>query len=288
MSRSATRLIFGCGYVGHRAAKAWQAAGLRVTIVTRSSERTRQFASEGFDTIVANISDRASLRNLPAAGTVLFAVGYDRSPSQSIGQVYSGGLANVLDALSPETGRVIYISSTGVYGDAAGEWIDEETPAVPSRDGGRACLAAEQALFAHPLGQRGVVLRLAGIYGPGRLPRREDLLAGKPIDGSGDGCLNLIHVDDVVRAILAVEKHAAPPRIYNVSDGNPSSRREYYAELSRLLSAPPPVFTGSTLAQRTRGGADKRVSNARMLAELGVKPRFPSFREGLAAILADS
>jgi nucleoside-diphosphate-sugar epimerase len=199
-------------------------------------------------------------------------------------------LKNVLDALSLATRQIIYISSTGVYCEAAGNWVDEETPCQPEREGGRACLAAEQVLASHPLGQRGIVLRLAGIYGPGRVPRRADLLAGKAIPGSGDGYLNLIHVDDAVRVILAAENVASPPRTFNVSDGNPAPRREYYRELARLVSAPEPNFqlTGGSATERTRGGSDKRVSNARMLAELGVDLQYPSFREGLAAIINSS
>ena len=79
-------------------------------------------------------------------------------------------MRNVLAALPAETGRLIYISTTGVYGPADGDWVDEVTPPDPQREGGRASLAAEQVLAAHPLGQRSVILRLAGIYGPGRVP----------------------------------------------------------------------------------------------------------------------
>ena len=89
---------------------------------------------------------RKRLRNLPAAETVLFAVGFDRAGGQSIEDVYAGGMRNVLAALPADTGRFIYISTTGVYGPAGGEWVDEETPPDPQRDGGRASLAAEQAL----------------------------------------------------------------------------------------------------------------------------------------------
>ncbi len=281
------RLIFGCGYVGHRAAIQWRQMGHRVTVVTRSVERSRALADEGLKTIVADVTQPATLTDLPAAKLVLFAVGFDRRRPGSIGDVYAGGIKHVLDALPLDTGRVIYVSSTGVYGHSDGDWIDEDTPPRPTREGGRACLAAEQVLFAHSLGERGVVLRFAGIYGPGRVPRQEDVRAGKPITGNGDGILNLIHVDDAVEAILAAESRATPPRIYNVSDGNPAPRRAYYEELSRLLDAPPPRFSplGEAGSQRARGADDKRVSNLRMVNELGVTLRYPSFREGLSAIM---
>lgn len=287
MSTAGARLVFGCGYVGHRVAKAWLNRGNYVAVVTRSADRAKQFAAEGFHPVIADVMSPATLCELPAAETVLFAVGYDRTRPWSISEVYARGLQNVLNALPPETGRLIYISSTGVYGDAGGEWIDEDTPAVPSREGGKACLAAEQVLPAHPLGANGIVLRLAGIYGPGRVPRREAVLAGKPISGKGDGFLNLIHVEDAVASVLAAERLAPRRRTYNVSDGNPVRRADYYAELARLCGAPPPQFSGVIESERSGGDANKRVSNARMLSELAVNLQYPTYRDGLAAIVRE-
>lgn len=286
MNIESTRLIFGCGYVGHPVAAAWRDRGSDVTVVTRSADRARQLAAEGFRSLVANIMQPETLRNLPAAQTVLFAVGYDRSQPWSIGEVYAQGLRNVLDALPANTGRVIYLSSTGVYGDSSGQWIDEETVAKPDRDGGKASLAAEQTLFAHPAGSRGIVLRLAGIYGPGRVPRRDEVLAGTPIVGCGDGYINLIHVVDVVGAVLAAEASAVGQRIFNVSDGHPVRRTDYYAQLARIYATPPPQFSGIMGTSRARGGAHKRVRNARMLDELAVRLQYPTYREGLTAIAA--
>ena len=109
----------------------------------------------------------------------------------------------MLAALPSDTGRFIYISTTGVYGTAGGEWVDEETPPDPQRDGGRASLAAEQVLAAHPLGARSIILRLAGIYGPGRVPFLDKLRAGEPIPAPSAGYLNLIHVDDAAAVVVA-------------------------------------------------------------------------------------
>ena len=116
-----------------------------------------------------------------------------------------------------------------------------------------------------------------------------ELHARLAIPGGGDGYLNLIHVDDAVRAILAAEMHANPPRTFNVSDGNPAPRREYYDELARLVGASPPRFQAfENREERIRGGSDKRVRNTRMLEELKVELQYPSFREGLAAIINSS
>ena len=283
-----TKLIFGCGYLGHRVARAWQAQGERVTVATRSTDRAGVLAAEGFETIVADVTEPLSLRSLPPAETLLFAVGYDRRQTQSIGEVYAGGLANVLRGLPAGVERIIYISSTGVYGDSSGDWIDEDTPAEPTRAGGKACLAAEQELFAHRLGDCGIVLRLSGIYGPGRIPRADDLKAGLPLAAHADGLLNLIHVDDATNAVLAAAQRAVPPVVINVTDGRPTLRREYYAELSRLLGTPRPVFTAPAddANERARGGANKRIGNSQMQTALGLELQYPSFREGLAAIVA--
>jgi nucleoside-diphosphate-sugar epimerase len=195
----------------------------------------------------------------------------------------------VLEALTAATQRIVYISSTGVYGQTCGEWVDEDSAAFPCRLAGRVCLAAEQLLHEHRLGSRAIILRLAGIYGPGRIPRRQALAVGDPITAPREGWLNLIHVDDAARIVLAAERSAQPPGRYTVSDGQPTLRHEYYAELARLLQAPPPVFIDppADSSAALRAESNKRVSNRRMLAELGVTLQYPSYREGLAAIVAE-
>ena len=139
-----TKLIFGCGYLGERVARRWRDAGDDVVVVTRSGERAEGVSSKpATSAIVADVTQPATLANLPSAETVLFAVGFDRSAGGSIEEVYAGGMQNVLAALPSDVGRFIYISTTGVYGNAGGEWVDEDTPPDPQRDGGRASLAAE-------------------------------------------------------------------------------------------------------------------------------------------------
>ncbi len=206
-----SKLVFGCGYLGLRAARLWRAAGWHVVAVTRSEDRSLELAGAGLFPIAADVTQPQSLpriRDVPTLGgrkvdCVLFAVGYDRTSGQSIHQVYAGGVQNVLDALPASVERFIYISTTGVYGPGNGEWVDEFTPPDPRRDGGQASLAAEEVLAAHPLGKNSVVLRLAGIYGPGRVPFIDKLRAGEPIPAPTTGHLNLIHVDDAAAAVVA-------------------------------------------------------------------------------------
>ncbi|MEX0678509.1 MAG: SDR family oxidoreductase [Pirellulales bacterium] len=283
-----SKLIVGCGYLGSRVARRWRNAGHEVFVVTRDAEHARRFAEERYQPIVADVLRPASLAHLPAADTVLYAVGYDRGSGVSIHEVYASGLRSVLDALPGEPARIIYTSSTGVYGQSQGETVDEESTTAPTREGGRACLAAERALAAHRLGHRGVVLRMAGLYGPGRIPLAGEIRRVRPIAAPQNGSLNLIHVDDAASAVLAADERAVPPRTYVVSDGHPVERRRYYEELARLLGAPSPCFATSPVDSpaSARAASDKRVDNARMLGELRVRLAHPSYREGLAAIVA--
>ncbi|RIK70204.1 MAG: NAD(P)-dependent oxidoreductase, partial [Planctomycetota bacterium] len=160
----ATKLIFGCGYLGWRVAQLWRAEGRPLAAVTRSPARADEYRRGGLTPIVADVTRPESLIELPEADAVLFAVGYDRSSAADIHTVYADGLKNVLAALPPSATRLIYISTTGVYGSAGGGWVDELTPTDPQRAGGRASLAAEQHLARHPLGRTSAILRLAGIY----------------------------------------------------------------------------------------------------------------------------
>jgi nucleoside-diphosphate-sugar epimerase len=284
------KLIFGCGYLGSRVARLWRDSGDDVAVVTRTAERAAAYERDGYSAIVADISQPATLSNLPAPDTALFAVGFDRSPGQSIHRIYEGGVRNVLSALPATLHRFIYISTTGVYGDAAGDWVDETTPPIPQREGGRAALAAEQVLAQHTIGRSAVILRLAGLYGPGRVPFLEQLRAGEPIPAAHHGHLNLIHVDDAAAVVIAAGRLAAfsnGPRTYCVSDGNPVQRGEYFREVARQIGVPPPRFTApaTNSPRAVRAEADRRVRNDRLLAELNVKLMYPDYRAGLKAIL---
>ncbi len=283
------KLVFGCGYLGRRVADRWLAAGETVYVVTRSAARAAELRAQGLMPIVADVVSGAGLAGLPAAETVLYSIGYDRAAGVSMRTVYVDGLAHALAALPSETGRIIYISSTGVYGHTTGERVDETSECRPVREGGQACLAAEHLLSADRLGDRAITLRMAGLYGPGRIPSQRQILANEPLAVPADGYLNLIHIDDAASIVLAAERRAPLPRLYLVSDGQPVERHIYYEELARLLGAPPPRFVPSEPGSPAlaRSASDKRIDNARMRGELAVHLDYPSYREGLASIVAD-
>lgn len=280
-------LLVGCGYLGSRVGERWLAAGEEVFVITRSEEKAQAFAQQGYKPVVADVTQPATLANLPAVQTVLYAVGYDRQSGASIDDVYVNGLRNVLDQLK-EPARVIYVSTTGVYGPGgAGAWVDETSPCEPTRPGGKASLAAEQLLAAHPNGVNRVVLRMAGLYGPGRLPLAAQVRAGEPVPAEPEAYLNLIHIDDAAQVVELAARAARLARCYCVSDGRPVLRREFYVELARLLNAPTPVFAAPESTTTRRGSGDKRISNARLLADLPISFAYPSYVEGLAVICKD-
>jgi nucleoside-diphosphate-sugar epimerase len=237
------------------------------------------------------------MRHLPAlcgrsVDSVLFSVGYDRTSHQSIESVFAGGVKNVLAELTPNIKRFIYISTTGVYGPADGDWVDEVTIPVPLREGGRASLAAEQTLARHALGANSVILRLAGLYGPGRVPFLKELRAGQPIPAPSHGYLNLIHVEDAAAVVIAADRLPEfddGPRVFCVSDGHPVERSEYYCEVARQIGAPPPRFIepDPESPRTARATSDRRIRNTRMLEALNVQLAYPNYRAGLAAILSN-
>ncbi len=296
-----TKLLFGCGYLGHRVAKLWHATGETVCVVTRSAKRAATFQKEGYQTLVADVTRPETLVDLPAAETVLYAVGFDRNAGGTIREVYAEGVGNVLAALPSGVERFIYISTTGVYGPTGngptgsspinGGWVDETTPPNPQRDGGKASLAAEQRL-----GENAMLLRFAGIYGPDRIPYLAKLRAGEPIAAPSDGWLNLVHVDDGAAIVLAAEAWAAESwmqgqtvgqHVFCVCDGRPVVRGDYYREVARRVGAKPPWFVSPDPASPTaaRATANRRISNAKLQQQLRYKFAYPSYREGLAAIL---
>ncbi|MEM7316110.1 MAG: SDR family oxidoreductase, partial [Planctomycetota bacterium] len=284
-----SKFIYGCGYLGLRVARLWRERGDSVAALTRSAGRANDLQQHGIVPVVGDITDSGSLSSLDfeQVDTVLFAVGFDRQSGKSIEEVYVDGLRNVLAVLPDSISRFVYISTTGVYGQSDGQVVDEDSPCDPRRPGGKACLAAEQMIQAHGLAEKSIILRLAGIYGPDRVPRKKDLMSGR-LEASTRGHLNLIHVEDAAEVVLADESSTIVPAIYVVSDGNPVPRLEYYQEICKLLNlhdvelVDPPV--DSPAGQRAL--ADKRICSDLMRKQLDVTLRFPSFREGLAAILA--
>lgn len=274
------RLVVGCGYLGSRVVRGWVAGGDRVVVLTRRAARIAEISALGATAIVADVV-AADLGSLPEAATLFWGVGFDRTPGQTHRDIHVVGLRRLLDMV-PGRPRVVFSSSTGVWGDDDGRVVDESTPAHPTREAGRVLLEAEAMLGEHPLGP-GTALRFAGLYGPGRLPRLADLRAGRPIAADPDSTLNLVHVDDAARVVRAVADAAAPAVRYVVSDGNPLLRRDWYGGLAAAAGAPAPVWDPT--APRGRG-SDKRVDASRLGREFPGVIRHPDALAELPALVA--
>jgi nucleoside-diphosphate-sugar epimerase len=272
-------LIIGCGYLGQRVAQLWGEQGKHVFALTRS--RSDELRSLGLIPLVGDILQPKSLKALPPARVLLYAVGFDRSSGAKFREVYIDGLRNVLDALPSPPERFLYVSSTGVYGQSDGEEINENAPTDPRDEHGQVLLEAERLLQKEV--PTAIILRFAGIYGPGRLLRRAAVEKGEPISGDGEKWLNLIHVEDGARAVLATEERGRPGSVYLISDGHPVRRSEFYAYLAEVLHAPPVRFAPPSLRAARDERGNRRISNRKMREQLGVELRYPSYREGLRA-----
>ncbi len=278
------RLIIGCGFVGFPLAKLWNEAGDTVYATTRNPQRQVDFEALGLNPVLADITDTTTLHSLNELefDTVVVAVGMDRSRYSSVHHVYVDGLKNVLSNLYERIGHIIYISSTGVYGNFDGDWVDESSPTDPQREGGRACLAAEQTLTESSFGDRATILRMAGLYGGTRVPTRGTIESKQWDKLSASGYLNLIHVDDAVTAICAIAQQRLLQETFLVSDSNPTLRREYYQHIADQFGLGQIPWDENAIADpQSRSSSSKRISNRKLLQATGLTLKHPDFRSGL-------
>mgnify|MGYP003390119515 CR=1 FL=1 len=278
-----SKLLIGCGYLGERVAREWLGQGDEVWVLTRSPAHAERFSGMGLRPVLGDVLDPASLRKLPAAETVLYAVGFDRTSQASKRTVYVDGLSNVLREVRETCQRFLYVSSTSVYGQDAGELVDETSPTTPTEENGCICRDAEAVVWKAK--STANVLRLAGIYGPGRLLARiEQLQRGDRLSGNPEAWLNLIHVDDAARAVLAAADRGVPGATSLVCDDRPVRRREYYSALAAKVGAPVPQFEELAADSPERQRLNKRCVNRRLRDELRVELQFPTFSDGLRSL----
>ncbi len=282
-------LIVGCGYLGECVGSELVRRGERVFGTVRSARRASEITDLKINPLVADVLRPETLQLAPATERVLFCVGFDRAGGADMRTVYVEGLRNLLERLPTPAPRLVYVSSTSVYGQSGGEWVDEDSPAQPIQQSGRVCLEAEQAAsqWAQGTGASLVVLRLSGLYGPSRVIRRALLERGEPIPADPSGYLNLVHIDDAARAAIAAIDAPGPDPLYLVSDDRPVQRHEYYELAARLLDAPPPRYLPSADAREgaIHDAANRRIANRRMRVGLGVNLLYPDIWKGLPAAL---
>jgi nucleoside-diphosphate-sugar epimerase len=285
LSSDSKILVFGCGYLGLQVAENVAFSGHRVWGTTRQPNKCRMLSQKGVQPVVADWTDARTLQRLPEVDKLLIAVSYDRHDRQSRFASQVGGLRNLLQAVSPNT-HVVYISTTGVYHQSDGRWVDENSPTRPTREGGQVHLSAEELLHRMRPHSPSTILRLSGIYGPQRVPRAADVIAGRPIASPSEGFLNLIHVADAARAVAAAWSRAKYG-LYVISDDQPVVRGAFYREIAKQCAAPLPVFCEPQpdASVRMRSDSNKRIWNRRMKRDLLPTLQFPTYREGLVNVL---
>lgn len=282
--------ILGCGYVGLELARQLDAAGHDPVGVRRSDDGISAIEDAGFDAVQADVTDDDSLDDVPDADAVVFIASSGGRDAEAAKEIYVDGLRTAITHfgsrdVSPD--HFIYTSSTGVYGDHDGDFVDESTPLDPTTPKTRVLAKAERVLFDRTIahGIEGTVVRFAGLYGPDRY-RLERYLAG-PVT---EGYLNMIHRDDaagVVRFVLTDDAGRDEDVLLAVDD-EPVEKWTFADWLADEcgLEDPPKVTKEERLAAgdlseaaRRRITTSKRCSNDR-LHELGYEFAYPTYREG--------
>jgi nucleoside-diphosphate-sugar epimerase len=282
-------VIFGCGYIGGEIARQAAARGGRVTALTRNPEKAAALRAAGIATVEADLAGDAWHDEIGAAELVLNCVSSGGGGVAACRLSYLAGMKSVL-AWAVARGSVatlVYTSSTSVYPQGGGLRVDEESPAAGRDERTAVLLETEALLRASPGSARvRIVLRLAGIYGPGRTHLLQQVRAGE-VSGLGAHHLNLIHRDDACAAIWAAfaTPAAMDGGIFNVADDGAATRAEVTAWLADQLGLPVPRFTGAPPGGRAPV-PDRLIANDRLKAALGWRPRHPSYREGYASLLS--
>ena len=284
--------ISGFGDIGERVAQLHLQRRDSVVVLLRSQQKADELAASGIQAVVGDLDDAASLGDLPSKDSVL----YHFAPPPPSGQT-DIRLANVLAAVQDRLPKkVVLISTTAVYGDCHGQWVNETTVTQPQSDRGKRRLHGEQQLldWSEHTGVPVVILRVGGIYGPHRLPV-ERLKQGLPIlQEALSPYTNRIHEDDLAMICVAAADKAPPnsnrSAIYNVSDGKPGTMSRYFKDIAQALGLPQPPEVDMETAKRELSAGmlsylqeSRRIDNSKLINELGVQLQYPDFVTGLAA-----
>lgn len=295
MSLQGKRLvILGCGYIGSALAEVALARGARVEALTRNQAKAAALEAKGVNVVVADLA-KSDWHGRIAAGADYVVNCVSSGGPEHYRTSYVDGMHSILTWAKKgprPVGTLVYTSSTAVYPQGGGAVVDETAEAPGSTPNGAIIRESELLLQSAPATavKRHFILRLAGIYGPGRHHLLDQLRAGAAeLGGCGDHRLNLVHRDDIVAAMLACL--AAPAAIgsavFNVADSAPAMRAEVVAWLSERLGRPVPGLDGSPGARR--GGApmpDRIISNEKLRRTLGWQPRYADFRNGFESLLS--
>jgi nucleoside-diphosphate-sugar epimerase len=284
--------VVGCGYTGRRLLQICRAAGRDFLGLVRSADSLEGLRATGVRAEILDLD--APGGQLPSAWTSGRAVIYMAPPPDS-GEADTR-VRSMLDRIAAPPAALVYLSTTAVYGDTGGAEVDESSPPAPAADRGRRRLDGERAVlgWGEATGVPVRVLRVPGIYGPGRLPL-ERLRQGAPVVRAGEaGPGNRIHVDDLAAVCLAAADYPGPEPVFNVGDGNHASTSAFSSAVARAAGLPePPELPLAELLERVtpamRGFLSERrkISTRRMRELLGFEPHYAELEAGIAASLAE-
>lgn len=288
-------VVFGCGDLGSEVTRKGLARGVRVTALTRNPAKAAALRATGIEVVEADLASTGWHSRI--AGGVDFVVNSVSSGGAGIDgyrRSYVDGMTSIVAWARSVggVGTIVYTGSTSVYPQGGGAIVDETTPVATPADGDRPALLveAERTLFTGAgdgAAARAFVLRLAGLYGPGRTHLLEQVRAGE-VAGRGDVRLNLVHRDDAAGAVWAALTAPAEVAsdVFNVADDGAATKAEVVAWLTARLGVAAPRFTGAPAAGRRAVTPDRVIANARIKAVLGWRPRFSDFRAGYENILS--
>lgn len=279
-------LIIGCGYIGKRVAQALKGQGQAMVSVVRSTASMQILEEEMITALACDLD----CQNLPTGSTQDKNIFYFAPPPAAGTQDTRIEKFIQQFSLSGQPKRIVYLSTTGVYGDCQGSWVDETWPAKPRIDRAKRRWHAEQSLQSWKDSTKSelVILRVAGIYGPGRLPLSR-LQKQIPMVAESDApWTNRIHADDLVQACIAAMQKGKNGEVYNACDGAPGNMTDYFNRVADMANLPrPPLISMQQAREKLSAGLlsylaeSRRLSNHKLREELGVKLRYPSLQLGL-------
>ncbi len=303
--QEAPMLIIGCGYTGTRVARKLAQEGRPVIGTAATPQSVERLRQEGLTALRLDLDEDCGLDKIldesldetldedepanPADHSILYL-----TPPPPTGTT-DPRLARLLDHLRARdrAPRIVYAGTTGVYGDCAGRWVTEEHPLNPGTDRARRRADAERQLQEYA--GEAIILRIAGIYGPGRLPIAQVKGRMPVLRPEEAPYSNRIHVDDLVAVCLAAMDRGRPGAAYNVADGRPTTMTHYFTLLARMLAEePPPTITWPEAEKMLPPELlsflreNRRVDNTKMRRDLGTRPRYTDLARGLKDSLSSS
>lgn len=280
-------LIVGCGDIGLRVAKIWKNLGKSIFALARTESSIDLFRQQHIHACQADLDDPKTLANLPGRSSLL----YYFAPPPAKGEKDSR-MVHFLEKLDKDNlpAQLIYISTSGVYGDQGGKLINEQTPANPQVDRAKRRYHAEQQLqhWSEHTQVPVTILRVGGIYGPGRLPlqRLKDQIPMLHENLSPQ--TNRIHADDLAQVCVAAVAIKAHGEIYNVSDGTNSNMTEYFNTIADFCDLPrPPLVDWDEAEKAISTGMlsylkeSRKMDNYKMMNELEIELKYPTLKDGL-------